>query len=145
MLKKYFGRQTKLVSKFQESHYDIPETAGRCLVSDYRVRQTDFDNSDIVKCPHCGRKNDMTHGDRILCGCDYIMEALGNSLYIWHKSIGEGLDQFNYPYANDEDLALTLADRLRNDQYIRELSEKHPAINNALEELEMMIKLHENI
>lgn len=137
-------RDTKLLYTFQQPRNDPPAEAIQSTVTNFRVKTNVYGDRDDVRCPECGKVNRLTHGDRILCGCDTCIETYGNSMVYWHQSIKYKPPK-QYARLDPDDLRPTIREQLTITDDIRHAYETHPAVRDAIDELEVLIKLHENI
>lgn len=147
------GKPTKHVAKFQESRSAKPPWAdsypGHQFEVDYGTQRKAGDKR-ALKCPSCGRVNLMEHGDRLLCGCNHLLELYGNGYDCWWNGVvgpsaKQSPYQGNYAKATQSDLGQTIMQRLTADPVIRETAEQHPSVKAALEQVEAMIALTKNI
>jgi ribosomal protein S27AE len=129
---------------FQEKKTSKPTRATYQLASDFMTGRK-LRRKYQIKCPTCRRKNYMEHGDRLLCGCDTVLEVYGDSYYSWAKSDEGFYAQEAYPRATAKDMETRLIDRIAADPKVAAAVKKYPSVVAALEELEVLIKLHENI
>lgn len=140
---KKYGQPTKLLYKFQESRSKPPSGAAQTTRSSHEIHSGTA--LEQVRCPICLRANKMDHGDRILCGCDTILETYGNSLKYWKKGLKDKITFREHQRANATDFELNIVDRLTIDRDLQDLTEKHESVKDAYDNLITMIKLHENI
>ena len=86
---KFFRRKskqsTKLIYTYGDWRQPPPDKAIQSTVSEHSCRGETFGERDNVKCPVCRRVNQLKHGDRILCGCNTVIETYGNSLVYWNQ------------------------------------------------------------
>jgi ribosomal protein S27AE len=141
--------QIKLVAKFQEQRSEKPQTANHGLVSQqskgYR-ESNNYDDRNPLACPNCKTTVYMKHGDRILCTCGVYIETYGNSLDWWEADVETTKIEFtSNPRLNPGDLALSIYEQLTVSDRIKEIADDYPAVREALQEVETLIKLHESI
>lgn len=142
------NRPTYVVNEFgdlRDSRGGIPHDAVDTTKSSYTVNYKSYGmGKDDVQCPNCGRVNQMDHGDRILCGCDTMIETFGNRLVYWDQKLAmKRLPP--YKKLTQDDLRKPIIELLTASPDIRALYEDVPAIRDAMDELEVLIKLHENV
>lgn len=144
-------KQIKLVAEFQEDRPPRPLDAHEGLVSTqergYRdARVYDPYARNPLACPSCNTTVYMKHGDRVLCKCGVYIETYGNGLYWWKADLSNTSTLFTtYPRLNPGDVDLSIYEQLTVSDRISEIAEAHPAVKDALQEVETLIKLHESV
>ena len=136
------SRPTKLVARFQEHRSPRPAQAYSSPAHQLQIGGQ-FNHRREFKCPSCSRRNVMEHGDRLLCGCNHLLELYGNGYYWWPKHMVDE-EQLSYDRVNQQDLKSSIIERLLVDPVIRDAA-KEPSIKDAIEQLEAMIILHKNL
>lgn len=145
-----YTRETKSIYTFQANRSDPPAESQMNAAHLYQTGNRRRNRREF-KCPNCGRNNYLGHGDRILCGCDYIIELYGNSYTWWYKSLSSQSmpttpNRYScfYEQVRPEDLELSIKQRLISDPIINEAA-KDPNVENAIDQVVAMIKLSQNL
>lgn len=140
--------KTKLVATFQQKRTDTPSCASKDAAHLYEVSNSrNPGDKRALKCPKCEHVNHMDHmdhGDRLLCRCGTFLELYGNGYVFWNKSqeLQSGAD---YSRVDQTDLAASIIERLQVDPVVRKAAKDNPGVMAALEQVEVMIKMHENL
>jgi hypothetical protein len=141
-------KQTTLIAEYTYDRSPVPENAHKSQLTDHRKYQKwhwEF-HKDIIKCPSCKDELYIEHGDRLLCKCGTIIEVYGNSMNHWESGVSEeDLAFTKYPQARASDINASIYTRLTRDTKIKDMAARHPAISDAIKELELLISLHDGL
>lgn len=137
---------TKLIAKFQERRDECPSSIESQGGGNFETGKRLGGKRELL-CPHCDRPNFIEHGDRLQCGCGNLLELYGNGYYCWNPALKNNTgDDPDYEYGDEEyERPITIMDKLTAHTDILNVAKEHPSVNAALEELEVLIKMHENI
>ena len=140
---------TKLIVKFQQRRDERPNSIVSNSGAAFETGKRESGKRELL-CPQCDRPNFIEHGDRLQCGCGHLLELYGNGYYCWNPAlayIDHGNDyDFEYEYGDVTfEKPVTIMDKLTAHTDIADIAKDHPAITDALDEIAVLIKLHENI